>query len=167
MRRDRRPLLAPLFALLTLSATACSGASAGWTYAPAPVTPVPSAAPSSSASAPAPSEAASGEPSAAPSASTPAGGTVIQISALGIKYEQAALEVAANAPFQIEFENKDAGVPHNVSIHQGDASGAEVFQGAIFPGVATKTYDVGALPAGAYAFACTVHPTMTGTLTVK
>ena len=45
--------------------------------------------------------------------------------------------------------------------------GTEVFKGEIFPGVATKTYDVPALDAGAYAFVCTVHPTMTGTLTVQ
>ena len=34
------------------------------------------------------------------------------------------------------------------------------------PGVATQTYDVPALAAGSYPFMCTVHPNMTGTLTV-
>ena len=36
-----------------------------------------------------------------------------------------------------------------------------------FAGVATKVYDVPALPAGAYTFVCTIHPTMTGTATLK
>ena len=39
--------------------------------------------------------------------------------------------------------------------------------GAIFPGVAQQTYDVPALAAGTYGFVCTVHPNMTGTLTVN
>ena len=42
-----------------------------------------------------------------------------------------------------------------------------MFNGDIFNGVATKDYDVPALKAGTYTFACAVHPTMTGTLTVK
>jgi plastocyanin len=33
--------------------------------------------------------------------------------------------------------------------------------------VATKVYQVPALPAGTYGFVCSVHPNMTGTLTVK
>ena len=70
-------------------------------------------------------------------------------------------------PVPIEFENKDAGTPHNVSIHEGSPTGTEVFQGQIFNGVATKDYDVKALQAGTYSFVCTVHPTMIGTLTVQ
>ncbi len=56
-------------------------------------------------------------------------------------------------------------MPHNVDIK--DASGTSVFKGDIFPGVATKNYDVPALKAGTYPFTCDVHPNMTGTLTVK
>ena len=147
-------------ALLSLVVVAgCATASAGWTYAPAPsVTPPP--APSGSASASAP----------APSGSAPTGSgklVVVDISALNIKYEQTALTAPANTPFQVSFENKDAGVPHNVSLHLGDTNGAELFKGEIFNGVATRVYNVPKLDAGSYAFVCSVHPTMIGTLTVQ
>ena len=89
------------------------------------------------------------------------------ISATNIKYDQTTLTAPAGTPFQIQFENKDAGVPHNVSIHQGGSTGAELFKGPIFNGVETRTYDVPALDAGAYAFVCSVHPTMIGTLNVQ
>ena len=144
---------ARLLAIASLSlvlVVACTTASAGWTYVPAPsMTPIPSTA-----------------ASAGPSASG-GGDNVVQISALGIKYEQTAVTVKADTSFQIEFDNKDAGVPHNVSIHQGDATGAELFKGVIFNGVATHTYTIPPLDAGAYAFVCTVHPTMIGTLTAQ
>ncbi|MEP6638864.1 MAG: cupredoxin domain-containing protein [Chloroflexota bacterium] len=140
-------------ALLTPAMLAgCAGSDPGWTYVPAP------------SLAPAPSSTASA------GASVPAGSAdanLVSISASGIKFEQTTVTAPAGTPFQIQFENKDAGIPHNVAIHKGDANGAEIFKGEVFPGVATKTYDVPALDAGAYAFACTVHPTMTGTLTAQ
>ncbi len=70
----------------------------------------------------------------------------------------------ASTPFQIVFTNNDAGIPHNVAIHEGSPTGPEVWKGEIFNGVETRTYDVPALPAGTYGFVCTVHPNMTGTL---
>jgi len=146
----------------------------GWrdpTFVPAPdATPVPacwkdafaqpSPAPSGAASA-APSGAASAAPSAQP------GGVVLKLAAQNIAYDATALEAPADQAFQIEFANNDAGIPHNVAIHKDSATGEVVFQGEIFTGVATKTYDVPALPAGTYAFVCTVHPNMVGVLTVK
>ena len=141
-------------AVLSLATiAACTSAAPGWTFAPAP--PV----------TPAPSGAASDAPSDAPAPSSDAG--VVAISALGIKFEQTAATAPAGKPFQISFDNKDAGTPHNVAIHVGDAGGAELFKGEIFNGVATQVYDVPALDAGAYAFVCTVHPTMIGTLNVE
>lgn len=164
-----RPVLAA-FAVLAL--VACTSAKPGWTYAPAPsATPIPSveasgsAAPPSGSAAPSASAAASG--SAAASASPGgAGGTVLDIEAEGIAYKESALTAPADQPFKIDFKNNDAGTPHNVSIHEGSSTGAEVFKGEIFPGVGERTYDVPALKAGAYAFVCSVHPNMTGTLTV-
>jgi cytochrome c oxidase subunit II len=94
-------------------------------------------------------------------------GVVLEVSALNVAFEQTALTTAAGAPFQLVFDNKDASVPHNVAIHKDSATGAEIYKGEIFSGPAKRTYDVPALDAGAYAFICTVHPIMTGTLTVE
>ena len=108
---------------------------------------------------------ASADPNASPSAA-PSGepsGTVVTESALNIAFEVKDLQAPADAAFQIEFENKDAGIPHNIDIK--DASGGSVYVGEIFPGVATKTYDIPALAAGTYSYICTVHPNMTGTIT--
>jgi mono/diheme cytochrome c family protein/plastocyanin len=112
-----------------------------------------SAAPSGSAG-PTESPAASGD-----------AGTSVSIVASGIAFTTTQVTAPADTPFTIVFENQDAGVPHNVAI--SDASGAEVFMGEIFTGVATMEYQVPALPAGEYTFICTVHPNMTGTLTAE
>ena len=95
------------------------------------------------------------------------GAVTLDVSALNIAFEQASLTAPADVPLLIAFDNKDNGVPHNVAIHKDSPTGPEVFKGAIFPGPAKKTYDVQPLPAGAYAFVCTVHPNMTGALTVQ
>ncbi len=153
MPHVRRLSALALAVIVGASAAACVSATPGWTYAPAPsVTPPPSAA-------------ASGSASGSPAASGQAGG--VKISALNIAYEQSSVTAPAGKAFQIEFDNKDAGVPHNVSIHKGDANGTEVFKGEIITGPATTTYDVPALDAGTYTFVCSVHPNMTGTLTVQ
>lgn len=147
MRFARFLTAALLFAAIVAG---CTEASAGWTYVPAPsITPPPSA--SAEASGPAGS----------------ANPNLVVISALGIKFEQTTVTAPADTPFQIQFENKDAGTPHNVAIHLGSPTGAELFKGEVFSGVATRVYDVPALDAGAYAFVCTVHPTMVGTLNAE
>lgn len=137
----------------------------GWrdvAYAPAPdATPVPACWKDAFAVSPTPSGSATPMP-------TGGAGETYQISAVNpIAFEQDAFEVAAGVPFTIVFSNNNAGVPHNVAIHVGTATGEEVFKGEIFPGVGTRTYNVPALTAGTYAFICTVHPNMAGTLTVK
>lgn len=140
----------------------------GWVdpaYEPAPgATPYPAcwsdefAAPTTSSAPPASS--APGEPGAS---QAPAG-TVLKEAALNIAFVNGSLEAPADVPFQIEFDNQDAGIPHNIEIK--DAGGATVFKGEIISGVAKVTYDIPALPPGTYPFICTVHPNMTGTLKV-
>ena len=58
----------------------------------------------------------------------------LEISALehGVRADLA--RAPAGAPFQIAFDNKDAGVPHNVAIHKDSPTGEEVFKGEIFNG---------------------------------
>jgi plastocyanin len=164
--RTLRPLAA-LAAVLVV--TACTSAKPGWTYAPAPSpTPLPSVEASASASAAPPSASAPASASASgPAASAPAGGTVLELEAQGVKFNTAELSAPADQPFQIHFVNNDASIPHNVAIHEGSPTGPEKFKGEIFPGPGERTYDVPALAAGPYAFVCTVHPNMTGTLTVQ
>ncbi len=120
-----------------------------------------------------PSAAAStapGSPAPGGPASSGAGGgsaTRIQLQAQGIAYVTTTLTAPAGAPFQIVFTNSDAGIPHNVSIHTGSATGTAAFTGDIFQGVATQTYDIPALAAGTYYYVCSVHSNMVGTLTVQ
>jgi len=117
---------------------------------------------------PPPSPTPAPSSSAQPGASQqPGQGASLQLTASGIAYDTDSLEVPANTPFQIVFTNNDAGIPHNVAIHKDSPTGELVWQGDIFNGVETRTYDVPALPAGTYGFVCAVHPNMTGTLTVR
>ena len=162
----RRPLIALSLTLIALSAAACATESPGWTYAAPTEAPasqpaassdasaVPSEAPSAAAASAAPTDAASGG----------TGGATVQISALNIAFEQSDVSAPADAPFVIHFDNKDASVPHDIAIK--DASGQQVFKGDPITGPTATDYNVPALAAGTYQFMCTIHPNMTGTLTV-
>ena len=78
-----------------------------------------------------------------------------------------ALEVEADVPIDLEFDNQDPSVGHNVQIFDGsDASAASLFQGEVITGPAKTTYHVPPLSEGEFFFHCEVHPTtMTGTIT--
>ncbi len=92
----------------------------------------------------------------------------LSLIAKNIQFDVKSLDVPANKAFTIAFDNQDPSTPHNVAIHKGSPTGQQVWQGTIITGPAKTTYDVPALPAGTYAFVCSVHPnTMYGTLTVK
>jgi plastocyanin len=144
--RSARPVA---LVVTVLALAACTAAAPGWTYAPAAsVTPPPSTAPSASA-----------EASQGPS------GPTVSISAQNVQFSTADLTAPADTDFQLEFQNNDDGIPHNVEIKDGN--GVTVFNGEIFNGVDKRDYAVPPLAAGAYKFLCTVHPNMTGTLTAQ
>lgn len=170
---SRRSLFLVLAATVGLSAAACSAsAEPGWTFAPVPSpTPVPSsasAAPSGSASpgaSPGASTSPSGAASAAPSASTEE--NVVKVVALNVKWTETSYGAPADDAFQIELDNQDAGIPHNISIR--DEANTELFKSSPdLTGPATQTYDVPAIEAGTYKLICTLHPTvMISDLTVE
>jgi plastocyanin len=169
----RRPLIAVLVALSIAAAGCAASTPPAWTYAPPTPkpTPGPSGSPGASGApsgAPAASAVASAVASAEAGASAPAGsgaaGAPVVIEALSLEFKTPEVSAPADAPFNIEFRNGDAGIQHNVEIK--DASGASVFRGDIVTGVTVATYNVPQLAAGTYPFVCSVHPNMTGTLKV-
>ena len=114
MRHARLVLLA-LSTVLALSA--CASEPAAWTYAPAPSKTPP---PSADASA-APSEAASGN--------------IAITAARGQVRRRPRSTSRPPAAFKIDFDNQDAGTPHDIVIHKGDLNGEVVFKGEQFNGV--------------------------------
>ena len=91
-----------------------------WRAAPSGGAPAPSGgAPAPSGSAPAPSAG---------------GGATIQLEASGVKYVEKTLTAPAATPFQIEFDNQDPGVPHNVDHPQGLADGRAGLRRRHLPG---------------------------------
>jgi len=113
------------------------------------------------------SPGASGEPGEPPASDAPAGPQAdVVLTARGVLFLEPTFSAPADTPFTLALINDDAGTPHNVELKDG--GGVSVYQGEIFNGVETRVYDVPALPAGEYAFLCTVHPTtMIGTATLQ
>ena len=60
---------------------------------------------------------------------------VLAIAAQNIKFDTACMQTAANQPFKIDFDNKDAGTPHNVAIYTNSSLAQNLFRGAIVTGV--------------------------------
>ncbi len=86
--------------------------------------PPPSPAPGDATPAP------SGAPTAAPSDGGTGGAVVeITLTASGIAFDTDSLEVPADTPFKIVFANNDAGIPHNVAIHEGSPDRARGLEG--------------------------------------
>jgi plastocyanin len=124
-----------------------------------------SGAPGSAAPSGAPAPSGGPAPTGAPASGAPPASADVSITAQNIAFTQTTFTAKADQPFTIAFDNQDAGTPHDIEIK--DQAGKVLFNGEIFTGVATKIYQVPALPAGVYPFVCSVHSNMTGTATIN
>ena len=102
-----------------------------------------------------PGEPAPGGPGAGP--------TVV---AQDIAFNTSTIELPP-APTTITFENRDAGVQHNIAIYSDSSLADELFNGELVTGPTTVQYEVPALPPGDLYFQCVVHPNMSGTVVVS
>lgn len=94
------------------------------------------------------------------------GSSSVSIFAEAIRFSESVLSLPADTASTIQFDNRDAGVPHNVAIYRDESLDEVLFRGDIVTGPVKVDYDVPALPAGTYYFQCDVHRPMNGTVTV-
>lgn len=95
------------------------------------------------------------------------GGPGVTVTAQGLAFDTAEIDLPADQPSTIRFDNQEAGVQHNISIYADDSLGDILFQGQLITGPATTEYPVPPLPAGTGYFQCDVHPTMSGTVRIE
>jgi len=88
------------------------------------------------------------------------------VTAQGLAFSTAEIALPPDAPSTIHFENKDAGVSHDIAIYTDSSLGTNLFRGQIITGPASIDYSIPALKPGTYYFHCEVHPTMHGSVTV-
>jgi plastocyanin len=87
------------------------------------------------------------------------------IIASGVAFNVSELSLPAGQENTLPFDNRDAGIPHNVSIYTQEG-GEALFEGEITTGPAKIDYQVPALDPGSFYFQCDVHPQMSGTVNV-
>lgn len=82
-------------------------------------------------------------------------------------FDQTRIAIPADTPVTLTFQNDQAGVPHDVAVADPASEGDWLFDGDTITGVATIEYQLPPFAAGEYAYHCTIHPPMVGTLLVR
>lgn len=103
---------------------------------------------------------------AAPGGGEGEAGGGITVAAADLQFDTDTIELAAETPTTVTFDNQEAGVQHNIAIYADDSLGEALFTGDLVTGPVSVDYDVPPLPAGEYYFQCDVHPDMNGTVIV-
>jgi cytochrome c oxidase subunit II len=94
-------------------------------------------------------------------------GTQLRVAAHNISWNTQCIHVAAGTAISLTVSNLDAGIDHNFAIWNGPDTKHEFFQTSKFPGVATRSFTIQALPPGKYYYQCNVHgPAMSGVFIV-
>lgn len=100
---------------------------------------------------------------------TTSNSVTVDITAKSFAFNTSTITVPAGANVTINFNNMDAGIPHNVAIYENKDAKKAIYVGAVFKGPKTVTYNFTApTTPGTYFFRCDVHPTtMVGDFIVK
>jgi plastocyanin len=91
---------------------------------------------------------------------------LVQLAAENVTFEHDTITLKADAEVEIQFDNNDRDIQHNITILGQDPT-KPVFRGQLVTGVATATYKFHSPAAGEYKFQCDIHPAqMKGTVKV-
>jgi plastocyanin len=94
-------------------------------------------------------------------ATIPSGSVTINLVASGIAFDQSRITVPAGSQVTINFDNRDAGIPHNFALYADVSATAPLFKGEIITGPKMTTYYFTApTRPGTYYFQCDVHPSL-------
>lgn len=105
--------------------------------------------------------AACGAGSTGPDAPFAGVGTTIE--AVNVQFEPDTVSLPAGQPLRLILDNKDAGVPHDLHVFDGDR---DIGTSATIVGPGLTDVRFGPLQAGNYQFQCQIHPNMIGTLVI-
>lgn len=94
------------------------------------------------------------------------GGGGLTVSASNLEFDTEVIELTADTPTTLTFDNSDPGQQHNVSIYPSPDLGEPLFEGGLITGPDTIEYPIPPQLAGEYYFRCDVHPDMNGTVRV-
>lgn len=94
------------------------------------------------------------------------GGGGLTVSARNLAFDTEVIELPADTPATLTFDNADPGQQHNISIYPGPDLGEPLFEGELIAAPDTIEYPIPPQPAGEYYFRCDIHPDMNGTVRV-
>ena len=95
------------------------------------------------------------------------GGTSADLAAKNIAFVQKTLNLKANSPVVIHFNNQDAGIPHNVDITTDPGGSNTLYKQDPAAGPTQADYKFTTTGPGKLYYHCDVHPNMTGTINVQ
>jgi plastocyanin len=90
-------------------------------------------------------------------------GGSVTVEAISLQFTESVVNLPTGVPLRLVLDNKDAGVPHNLRVFQGDT---EYGKSPTVSGPGLAEVRFGPLPVGRYQFQCEIHPAMLGTVVV-